>query len=218
MPPLSTRHVLITDSDRERFLSDVIHDTSGCHFMRGKPKDRYASFRASVGSFPAHRVALTLKLGRSVGRNLYACHHCDVPGCVNPEHLFEGHASDNAADAVAKGRMRQTRWKRHPEYSAIPHGTDFLHDRLVMFRRSIPMSVGEVSLRSGVGSIYLHRRLPLRAEHIAAIAAAVNIDPRWLEGGHGRAPSPDHEVPVVGRGVGRPRPDAPPHPAPLPAA
>lgn len=38
-----------------------------------------------------------------------ACHTCDRPGCVNPEHLFAGTKSDNAMDASRKGRLPKHR-------------------------------------------------------------------------------------------------------------
>ena len=34
-----------------------------------------------------------------------ACHKCDTPWCVNPEHIFIGTAKDNSLDAHAKGRF-----------------------------------------------------------------------------------------------------------------
>ena len=36
----------------------------------------------------------------------FICHHCDVPACVRPGHLFLGTARDNTADMDAKGRRR----------------------------------------------------------------------------------------------------------------
>lgn len=54
----------------------------------------------------AHRVAYELAVG-PIPEGLLVLHRCDNPPCCNPKHLFVGTSSDNAQDALAKGRRPQ---------------------------------------------------------------------------------------------------------------
>lgn len=54
----------------------------------------------------AHRIALALHDGADLGPGVEACHRCDNPCCVNPQHLFRGSHLDNMRDRDQKGRVR----------------------------------------------------------------------------------------------------------------
>jgi hypothetical protein len=51
----------------------------------------------------AHRFSWELHNG-PVPDGLVVCHRCDVPACVNPEHLFLSTQKGNVHDAINKGR------------------------------------------------------------------------------------------------------------------
>jgi hypothetical protein len=74
----------------------------------------YRYGRININSKPmlAHRVAWIATYGE-IPEGMCVCHKCDVPACVNPDHLFLGTRSDNIKDSVNKGRfcIGERAWK-----------------------------------------------------------------------------------------------------------
>jgi hypothetical protein len=63
---------------------------------------------------PAHQVAWEIATGRDFPLGMQACHTCDTPLCVRPDHLFVGTPADNQADKVDKGRQFRPIGELHP--------------------------------------------------------------------------------------------------------
>lgn len=85
----------------------AVPDDNGCWRWTGSHAGRDGRPYVSVDGKArlAYRVIWELLYGEKLGRHEFLCHRCDVPDCVNPEHLFKGSQSDNMADAASKGRM-----------------------------------------------------------------------------------------------------------------
>lgn len=61
----------------------------------------------------AHRASYEIYIGKIDG-GLHVLHRCDVPCCVNPNHLFLGTNIDNVNDKVKKGRSASLKGEKHP--------------------------------------------------------------------------------------------------------
>ncbi len=79
----------------------------GCWLWFGTTdkKTGYGSIRIDGKMVKAHRASWTVHRGR-IPAGIKVLHQCDIPNCINPNHLFLGTQLDNIRDMEAKGRRR----------------------------------------------------------------------------------------------------------------
>lgn len=100
----------------------------------------------------AHRVAYRAAHG-AIPPGQYVLHRCDVPACVNPDHLFLGTQAENVTDCVAKGR-------RSPQDGENNHRAKLTFSDVVAIRAFSD---------AGMSRAELGRRFGVTAESISAV-------------------------------------------------
>ncbi len=92
------------------FLGEI--QDNGCIiFQGGKDGQGYGRYWKNGKLKSVTRAILALQLGHELPTSMDACHTCDRPSCINPEHLWTGTRTQNLLDASKKGR---TQGKSHP--------------------------------------------------------------------------------------------------------
>lgn len=102
----------------DRFEASIYRcPMSGCWLWTGSINSKGYG-RLKVGgrtTLSAHRLAWELRVGEPP-HDLFVCHRCDVPCCVNPNHLFLGTGDENIRDMWLK------RGRPDPDVTHCPDG------------------------------------------------------------------------------------------------
>ena len=84
---------------------------SGCIIWTGDAdKNGYGWITIGGKKQYTHRVSHWVFKGQP---NYFVCHTCDVPSCINPDHLYDGTNSQNMQDRSRRGRALMATGERH---------------------------------------------------------------------------------------------------------
>jgi len=99
---------------QERFEQKVERvPFTDCHFWIGATTPfGYGKIGKNGKWVQSHRFAFEQAYG-SIPEDKYVLHTCDVPSCVNPNHLYLGTYKDNARDREERNRGNHAFGERH---------------------------------------------------------------------------------------------------------
>ena len=121
----------------ERVLKRTIKQDDGCWIFQGaKNCHGYGMIglgKRSDGIERCHRVSYRHFIGE-IPKGMFICHKCDVPACVNPEHLFIGTPKDNHTDM--RNKNRHSNPPRNPHDCGVKRHNSVLNDGLVKIIRN----------------------------------------------------------------------------------
>jgi hypothetical protein len=109
-------------------LLNSAHITQGCwNWTAYKNEWGYGRSRHNGTKVLAHRLAFELFVKKPAD-DLFVCHTCDNPACINPERLYEGTHQDNVHDKVMRGRQSRPCLglfgDKHPSWKGNKHGNN----------------------------------------------------------------------------------------------
>lgn len=98
----------------DRFWAKVQKDQTDCWLFTGHCNPSgHGRFWFERKLWQAHRFSYSHYRG-PIPEGLQVLHTCDVPNCVNPDHLWLGTNYDNIQDKVSKGRCQDMKGEAHP--------------------------------------------------------------------------------------------------------
>lgn len=128
----------------------------GCHIWLGGQCRGYGTVSINGRSMRAHRVAWENVNGK-IPKGLHVLHRCDMPPCINPEHLFLGTDADNARDKVNKNRSNK----------GTKHPLNKLTENQVMEIRSSSGTQVSIARRYGIDQAHVSQiKLRKRWKHL----------------------------------------------------
>ncbi len=114
----------LKEAGMKRFLDKIRVDDNSCWIWTACVNSAgYGQFKIDGVCVLAHRFAHELFIG-PIPKDMFVCHICDVPGCVNPKHLWLGTQKDNMQDSMEKGRHRSF---TTPLVTHCKHGHEYTH-------------------------------------------------------------------------------------------
>ena len=99
--------------NRDQYIWSLIEkNDNGCWIWNGIIKNQYPYISINHKDIAVHRYMYELHKGK-IPKNHNVCHSCDVPKCVNPEHLWVGTQIQNIQDMINKKRDYKIRGEKH---------------------------------------------------------------------------------------------------------
>jgi hypothetical protein len=121
----------------QQYVKDRVDITdSGC--WEHRTCLRYPTFSRQRISLA--KISLAAFTGIVGEETLFACHTCDNPRCLNPDHIFLGTHQDNVDDKVKKGRGGG------PELGESHHGSILTEEAVRTIRSELERGICQDAL------------------------------------------------------------------------
>ncbi len=113
-----------------RLLFGSRYDSSGCLLWQRAvltARMGYGVLNYGGKVVYAHRLSYEVFKG-PIPEGMLVCHSCDVPACINPDHLWLGTQKENVLDCCKKGRNSRNAGEAHSRLKLTDAEAVLIHD------------------------------------------------------------------------------------------
>jgi len=90
-----------------------------CWPWKGSASRRYGILHVAGRNRKATQISWEIETGLPFPAGKMACHSCDNPNCVNPNHLWPGTMKENMHDCISKGRFYFNRAGQKRQFKTV---------------------------------------------------------------------------------------------------
>lgn len=95
---------------RDKEISYFVNE-NGCHICTSHC-GKYPRMKRNGEKITLSHYVYEKMFGKKIPDGMLACHTCDNPMCINPEHIFPGTTLDNALDMLNKNRANPAKGEK----------------------------------------------------------------------------------------------------------
>ena len=152
--------IKVLETYRELFENKI--DKSGyCWlWMASRTEKLYGVFAIRGKTYKAHRISYMLNVGE-IPVGMCVLHRCDVPSCVNPDHLWIGTKADNNKDMDDKlRRVKPGTYSRKYKYGEKHHNAKLTCSIVLQLRQEYAeglTSYASLAKKYGFGVVTIYK-------------------------------------------------------------